>query len=114
MAHCNWAFEAHPSIPGLLGALFLFSILGSALFFMTCPKLPPLASPYPSKRLLVVCSIKEADPGPCGHRTEFKEGHSQVEQEHKKQEWKQPELHRPGEPRWKSLLGSCGKGGQKE
>lgn len=76
MAHCNWAFEAHPSIPGLLGALFLFSILGSALFFMTCPKLPPLASPYPSKRLLVVCSINEADPGPCGHRTEFKEGHS--------------------------------------
>lgn len=111
MAHCYWAFEAYPNTPGLLDALFLFFSLGSALFFVTCPKLPPLASPYPSKRLLVVYSINEADTGPHGHRTEFKEGHSQVEKEHKKQEWKQPELHKSGEPRWKSLLGSCGKGG---
>lgn len=84
-AHCYWAVEAHPNTPGLLDALYFV--------------LHPLASPYPSKRLLVVCSINEADTGPRGHRAEFKEGHSQGEKEHKKQEWKQPELHRPGEPR---------------
>lgn len=97
LAHCYWVFEGHPNTPGLLDALFLFFSLDSTLLFMT--------------RVMVVCSINDIDTGPHGHRTELKEGHSQVEKEHKKQEWEPPELHRPGEPRWKPLLGSHGKEG---